>query len=132
MVKFDIWVSFVVAQQNIEARLVLFDEIVLKGERFLVVINLNKIDVARFGNQTTGLGFRQPVFVEIASDAAAQILRLADVQNLPFAIFVEVNARLGGKLRYFLAEFHLAAIILIVARVCGFPSSIALDWSSRQ
>ena len=109
--EFDIGKGFVIAQEDVEARLVLLNEIVFKGESFLVVIDLDKIDVARFGDETTGLGFRQPIFIEITSDAATKILRFADVQNLPFAIFVEVNARLGGKLRYFLAEFHLAAII---------------------
>ena len=118
--EFDVREGFVIAQEDVEARFVLLDEVVFKGERFLIVIDLNKINVARFGDETTGLGFRQPVFIEVTPYAAAKILRLADVEILPFAIFVKVNARLGGKLRYFLAEFHLAAYNLIVPRVCKF------------
>ena len=118
--EFDVRKSFVIAQQDVEARFVLLDEVVFKGERFLVVIDLNKIDVACFGDETTGLGFRQPDFIEVTPYTATKILRFPDIQNLPFAIFVKVNARLGGKLRYFLAEFHLAAYNLIVPRVCKF------------
>jgi len=63
---------------------------------------LNEIDIARFGNQTSGFGFRQPVFIEIASDAAAEIIRFADVKNLSLCVFVEVNAWPDGKLRNFI------------------------------
>ena len=47
----------------------------------LFVVDLDVIDVARFGDQRAGFRFRQPVFVEVAADAAAKILRFADVDD---------------------------------------------------
>ena len=44
----DVGKCFVVAQQNVEARFVLLDEVVFERERFFVVVDLNKIDIARF------------------------------------------------------------------------------------
>jgi tetratricopeptide (TPR) repeat protein len=84
----------------------LLDEIVFKRQRFFVVVDLYEVNVAGFGNQTSGFCFRQPVFIEIAPDAAAKVFRFANVENLSFCVLVEVNAGLGGKLRNFLAKFH--------------------------
>jgi len=102
----DVWECLVIAQQDVKARLVLLDEIVFKRQSFFVVVDLYKIDVARFGNQASGLCFRQPVVIKITAHAAAKVLRLADIEDTPLCIFVEVNARPGGKLRNFLAKFH--------------------------
>jgi tetratricopeptide (TPR) repeat protein len=67
-------------------------------------VDFNKVDVARFPNEASGLRFRQPVFIEVAPDAAAKIIRLTDVKNLSFRVFIEVNAWLGGKLRYYFPQ----------------------------
>jgi hypothetical protein len=96
-----VWICLVVAKQHVEARLVLLDQIVLKGQRFFVVMHLNERDVTRFRYEAAGFRFCQPVFVEVAPNAAAKILRLADVENVSRSVFVEVNAWLGGKLRDF-------------------------------
>ena len=42
--QFDVRIGFVVAQQDIEARLVLLDEIVLERQRFLLVIDQDVVD----------------------------------------------------------------------------------------
>jgi hypothetical protein len=71
--------GLIVTQQNVEARLVLLDQIVFEGESFLVVINLDEVDILSLSNQAAGLYFGKTVFVEIASNAAAEILGFAYV-----------------------------------------------------
>ena len=47
----DVGVGLVVAQQDVEARLVLLDQVVFKRQRFLVVIDFDEVDVTGFGDQ---------------------------------------------------------------------------------
>ena len=44
----DVWIGLVVAQQDVVARLVLLDEIVLECQRFFVVVDKDIVDVSRF------------------------------------------------------------------------------------
>ena len=97
----NVRIRFVVAQQYVEAWFVLLDEIVFERERFLIVVDLNEIDIARFRDQASGLDFGEPVLIEIASYTAAKVLGFANVKNLSLCVFIEVNARPGRKLRYF-------------------------------
>ena len=43
---------------------------------------------ARFGDQRAGFDVGQPVFVEVAAHAGAQVLRLADVDDGAVSILV--------------------------------------------
>ena len=94
--EFDVRISFVVAQQDVKARLVLLDEVIFERERFLLVIDENVVDIARFRDQRAGLDVRQLVFVEIAANARPQDLRLADVDDFPAAILVQIHAGREG------------------------------------
>ena len=47
----DVRIGLVVAQQNVEARLVLLDEVVFKRQRFFFVVDQDVVDVARLGDQ---------------------------------------------------------------------------------
>jgi hypothetical protein len=49
----DVRVGLVVAQQHVEARLVLLDEVVLERQRLFFVVDQNVVDVARFRDQTS-------------------------------------------------------------------------------
>ena len=46
--EFDIWISFVVAQQDVETRLLLLDKVVFQRQRFFVVVYDNIFNVYRF------------------------------------------------------------------------------------
>ena len=46
--QFDIWISLIVPQQDVVARLPLLDQVVLKRQRLFFVIDLNEIDGPRF------------------------------------------------------------------------------------
>src|SRR5882724_9171064 len=70
----DVWIGLVVAQQDVVARLPLLDQVVLKGQRFLLVVNLYVVDVARGGDQRARLRIGHAVVVEIAAYAAAEVL----------------------------------------------------------
>ena len=102
----DVGVGLVVAQQDVEARLVLLDEVVLERQRFFFVVDQDVVDVAGFGDQRAGLDVGQPVVGEVAADAVAQVLGLADVDDPAAGVLVEIHAGREGKLRYFFAEFH--------------------------
>jgi hypothetical protein len=72
----DVGVGLVVAQQDVEARLVLLDEVVFERQRFFFVVDQDVVDVAGFGDQRAGLDVGQLVFEEVAADAVAQALAL--------------------------------------------------------
>ena len=52
----DIRVGLVVAQQDVEARLVLLDQIVLERQRFLFVVDQNVVDIGCLGDESAGAG----------------------------------------------------------------------------
>ena len=52
----------------------------------------------RFADQRAGLGVGQPVVVEIAADAAAQIFGFADVNDRAVRVFVQIHAGQSRKL----------------------------------
>ena len=76
----------------------LFDEIVLKAERFLLVLDEDVDDVARFMDEGAGFGFEQSVVVKVTANAGAQVFCLADVDDGLSGVGPEVNARAGGEL----------------------------------
>ncbi len=52
----DVGVGFVVAQQDVEARLALLDEVVFEGQRFVFVGYEDVVDVDGFAHQRAGFG----------------------------------------------------------------------------
>ena len=102
----DVGVGLVVAQQHVEARLVLLDEIVLEGEGFLFVVDQNVVDVARFRDQASGLDIGQLVLGKIAAHAVPQHLGFADVDDLAAAVLVQIHAGRQRKLRCLFTEVH--------------------------
>jgi hypothetical protein len=84
----DVRVSLVVAQQDVIAGLVLFDQVVFERQRFLLVINVNEIDVASFVDQRTGLDVGQTLIQEVAADPGAKVFGLADLDDCAVGILV--------------------------------------------
>ena len=83
--EFHVGIGLVVAQQDVESRLALLDKIVLQRQRLFVVRDDNVVNVDRLAHQRASLGVLPSAFVKIAGHAAAQILRLADVDDFPSA-----------------------------------------------
>jgi hypothetical protein len=86
--QFDVRVSLIVAQQNVVARLVLLDQVVFKRQRFFFVVDLNDIDMPRFTDQSPGFDVGQTVVIKIAAHAAAQVFRLADVDDGAMGVLI--------------------------------------------
>ena len=49
--QFDVGIGLVIAQQDVETRLVLLDQIVFERQRFFVVVDLDEIDIPGFADQ---------------------------------------------------------------------------------
>jgi len=61
----DIRVSFVVAKQDIEARLPLLDQVIFESQRLFFVVDQDVFQVCRGRDQAGGLGIQQPLFRKI-------------------------------------------------------------------
>ena len=72
--------------------------------------------LARFADQRAGFDVGQAVVVEVAADAAAQILGLADVDDRAVGVLVEVHAGQGRQLGGFVAKVGQRIYNLIVSR----------------
>src|SRR5499433_1174046 len=64
-------VGFVVSEQNVESRLLLLDQVVLKGQRLFVVGDDDVVDVHRFLHKGSGLGICYPAFMKIGTHPVA-------------------------------------------------------------
>ena len=102
----DVGVGFVVAQQHVEARLVLLDQVVFERQRFLFVIHQNVVDIARFRDQAARFGISQLVFGKVAAHPMPQHLGFADVDDPAAAVLVQIHARRQRELRCLVTEVH--------------------------
>ena len=99
-------VGLVVAQQDVEARLALLDEVVFEGERFVFVVDEDVVEVDGLAHERAGFGVGLGGFEKIRADARAKVFRLADVDDFAVGVFVEVDAGLGGEGPDFFLEVH--------------------------
>ena len=104
--EFDVRICLIVAQQNIEARLLLLDEVVLKSQRFPLVFDDDVLNVDRFAHQRAGLGILRRRLQQIGAHSRPQALCLADVDHLPLGVLVHVHARADGQCANFLLQIH--------------------------
>src|SRR5215469_3442303 len=88
----NVGVSFVIAQQDVEARLLLLDQIILKRQSFLVVIDYDVIDIDRLAQQAASLGIAK-IACKIRTHTGPQVLRLAHVDDFSFGVLVQIHAR---------------------------------------
>ena len=102
----DVGVSLVVAQQNVEARLALLDEVVFERQRLMLVGHQDVIEVDGLAHQRAGLGVGLRGLQQIRAHPRAQVLRLAHVDDFALGVLVEIHAGLGGKDADFLVEVH--------------------------
>ena len=101
-----IGISLVVAQQDVEARLALLDQIIFERQRLFVVGDHDVVDIDGLAHQRAGLGVFPAAFVEVAGHPAAQVLRLADVDDVAFGVLVEIHAGLGRNGADFGLQVH--------------------------
>ena len=90
-------IRLVVFEFVVEARLVLLDEGCFEDQRFNFIVGDNEFNVGDLPHQLARLDIvaelRELACLEILPHPAAQILGLADVENLPGSVFVQVHSR---------------------------------------
>jgi hypothetical protein len=99
----------------------LLDEIVLERQRFFVVGDDDVVDIDRLAYERAGFRVLPAAFVEVAGDAAAQVLCLAHVDDFAFGVLIEINAGLGGDGADFGEEIHFWEDEFILFDGCARP-----------
>ena len=102
----NVGIGLVVAQQNVEFRLVLLDQFVFERQRFFLVVDDDVFEVGRLAHQRAGLRVLPARFQKVRAHAAAQRARLPHVDDRFSRILEQVHPRLGGQTGDFFAEFH--------------------------
>ena len=95
----DVRIRLVVAQQDVEARLALLDEIVLERQGLFFVRDCDVLNVAGFRKQAPGFGVGEFLFEKIAAYAVAKALGFSDVDHPARGVFIEIHAGRGGQRR---------------------------------
>jgi hypothetical protein len=88
----DAGVTLVILEPDVESRLVLLDERVLEQERLRLVRDDDGLDVGDELAEPRVLDAAGLVAGEVAAHPRPQVLRLADVEDLPVGVFPEINA----------------------------------------
>ena len=91
----DIRVTLAVLEQDIVARLVLLDQVVLQQKSILLTLHNHVLDVCYVCYQLPGLE-RGLVLAEVAAYASLQVLGLTYIYHLPGIIQMLVHAGLFG------------------------------------
>jgi hypothetical protein len=102
----DVGVGLVVAQQNVEARLALLDEIVFERECFVLVGDEDGLNIDGLAHQRAGFCVGLRGFQQIGAHARAQVVGLAHIDDLALGVLVEIHAGLRGQTADFFVEVH--------------------------
>jgi hypothetical protein len=98
-------IGLVVAQADVEARLVLLDEVLLDEQRLLLAGHQQVLD--RVDGVGHRVGAARHRVGEVAGHALADRLRLADVDDPPLRVVEEVDARPVGQVAALLLDSGL-------------------------
>ena len=93
----DAGVALVVGEPDVEARLMLLDEVVLEEEGLGLGRNDDRLEVGDLAHQGRALGRIARVRAEIARHARAEALGLSHVKNLPRRVLPQIHAGFVGK-----------------------------------
>jgi hypothetical protein len=99
-------VGLVVAQQDVEARLALLDQVVFERQGFLFVFHQDVVDVHGFAHQRAGLGIGLGRGQDVGAYPRTQVLGFADVDDVALRVAVQIHPRPGGQGAYFLVQIH--------------------------
>ena len=111
----DVRVGLVVAQKDVVARLLLLDQVVLKRQRFLLVVHDDVVEVDGLAQQRSGLGIVGRALQKIGAHAGAQAVGLAHVDDLAVGVLVQIHAGRGRQSPNFLVKVHSVGAGLRVA-----------------
>ena len=94
--KVQIREAFVIAQYHVETRPMPFDQVVFEQQRLGVRVGDRHFHIGGLGDQSLHFGLHI-ARLKIRCDAALEVARLADVENLPVAIEHPVNTWAARK-----------------------------------
>ena len=100
------WVGFVIAEEDVETGLALLDEVVFEGEGLMLIGDEDGVEVDGLAHERAGFGVGLVGFQQVGADARAEVIGLADVDDLSLSVLEKVDAGLGGKLADFLVKVH--------------------------
>ena len=106
MVSLMYGIGLVVAQENVEARLALLDEVVLKGQCLALVVDGDVFDIDSLAHERAGFRVGLGSVEKVRPHTGAQVLRLAHVDHLACGVLVEIAAGRGGERPNFVVEIH--------------------------
>lgn len=93
----DVWIRFIVPEQNVVTRLQAFDQIVFQQQRLGFGARYRGFDVGYLRHHQLRSG-RQIAFLKIRRDALLETNRLADIDHLAFGVDHAINARLQRQI----------------------------------
>ena len=99
-------ISLIVAQQDVETRLSLLDEIIFESKRLFVVGDDDIVNIHRFAYQGSSLRVLNAAFVKIGANPAAEVLGLADINNLALCVLVEIHPGRSRQATDFGGQVH--------------------------
>src|ERR1043166_1470763 len=103
-------IRLVVLKLVIEIWLMLLDERCFENEGFSFVVGNDHLYVGNLLDELLGLNavteFAATTSLEIRKDSVAQVLDLADINDFPVGVFVEIDPRRAGNLFEFFVESH--------------------------
>ena len=116
----DVRIGFVVAQQNVVARLLLLDQVVFKRQRLALVAHHDVFNIDGFTQQASGLGVLAGALHKIRAHPRPQVLRLANVDDLAFGVLVEIHARIDRNRFDLLIQIHRLNAFALAGRSWRF------------
>src|SRR5882757_6900824 len=102
----DIRIGLVIAEQDVESGLLLFDEVVFQRQRLMLVRDRDVLHIHGLPHQGSGLCVGLRRLQKVGTYPGTKVLRLPDIDHLALDIFVEVAPGLGGKCSNFLMKIH--------------------------
>ncbi len=105
-------VLLVVLEHDVVARLVLLDEVRFEHERLDLGVGDDEFEVAYAADEFARLRVVAAPRLEIGAHAVAEVLRLADVDDLPRLVLVQIDAGRRGQILKFLFERQSLALQL--------------------
>ena len=88
----DVRIRLVVAQQDVEARLVLLDQVVFERQRLFFVIDQDVVDIARLADQRPVLTSASCRRRSSCGPAMPQDFGLADVDDPAVRVLVQIHS----------------------------------------
>ncbi len=102
----QVGVVLVVAEEDVEARLVALDEVVLEGQGLDLGIGEDEVQVRDLRDHVAALRVHRPAGLEVGAHAVAQHARLAHVEDVPLRVLEEVHPGAHGQCLELLGERH--------------------------